>query len=112
MRRTRNRPIDDRPQPMMYCGNTTNATDATMRKMLASFLVPLAVMATLGFAIIVLNQTLQLVELADRVHPTFGTAVLFAIMAIFAICIVVPAYAFLGLPKPLIPPSETAGCRR
>ena len=80
-----------------------------MRKTLATILFPIAIITTLGFAIIVLNQTLQLVELADRIHPMFGTFVLCAIFGIFAICIFVPGYALLRLPKPLIPPSETAG---
>jgi hypothetical protein len=80
-----------------------------VRRTLTSLLVPLAIVATFGFAIIVLNQTLQLVDLADRIHPTFGTAVLVAILVVFLVGIGLPLYAFLRLPKPLVPPRQTDG---
>ena len=64
-------------------------------------------MATFGFAIIVLNQTFQLVALADRIHPAFGTAVLITILVVFLVGIGLPLYAFFRLPKPLIPPQQT-----
>lgn len=72
-------------------------------------LVPLAIVATFGFAIIVLNQTFQLVELADRIHPAFGTAVLVTVVVVFLVGIGLPLYVFFRLPKPLIPPQETTG---
>ena len=80
-----------------------------MRRTLASLLVPLAIVATFGFAIIVLNQTFQLVELADRIHPAFGTAVLITILVVFLVGISLPLYVFFRLPKPLIPPQQSAG---
>ena len=80
-----------------------------MRRTLTTLLVPLAIVATFGFAIIVLNQTFQLVELADRIHPAFGTAVLITILVVFLVGIGLPLYAFLRLPKPLIPPEQTEG---
>jgi len=80
-----------------------------VRRTLASLLVPLAIVATFGFAIIVLNQTFQLVELADRIHPAFGTAVLITILVVFLIGIGLPLYVFLRLPKPLIAPQQTEG---
>ena len=80
-----------------------------MRRTLTTLLVPLAIVATFGFAIIVLNQTFQLVELADRIHPAVGTAVLITILVVFLVGIGLPLYVFLRLPKPLIPPRQTAG---
>jgi len=80
-----------------------------LRRTLASLLVPLAIVATFGFAIIVLNQTFQLVELADRIHPAFGTAVLITILVVFLVGLGLPLYAFLRLPKPLIPPQQATG---
>jgi len=80
-----------------------------VRRTLTSILVPLAIVATFGFAIIVLNQTFQLVELADRIHPALGTAVLVAILVVFLVGIGLPLYAFLRLPKPLIPPRQAGG---
>jgi Domain of unknown function (DUF697) len=80
-----------------------------VRRTLASLLVPLAIVATFGFGIIVLNQTFQLVDLADRLHPAFGSAVLITILVVFLIGIGLPLYVFLRLPKPLIPPQQTGG---
>jgi Domain of unknown function (DUF697) len=80
-----------------------------VRRTLTFLLVPLAIVATFGFAIIVLNQTSQLVELADRIHPAFGTAVLVTIVVVFLIGIGLPLYVFLRLPKPLVPPPQTEG---
>ena len=80
-----------------------------MRRTLASLLLPLAIVATFGFAIIVLNQTFQLVELAGRIHPAFGTAVLITILVVFLAGISLPLYVFFRLPKPLIPPQQSAG---
>lgn len=82
-----------------------------MRRTLRSILLPLAIMAVVGFTIIVLNQTLQLVDLADRVHPMFGTTVLLAIVAVFLFGIGYPLSVFLRLPKPLISPPESEGPR-
>ena len=80
-----------------------------MRRTLASILFPLALVAIVGFFIIVLNQTLQLVALADRVHPVLGTTALISILAVFLFGIGYPLYAYLRLPKPLIPPAQTTG---
>ena len=60
------------------------------------------------FVLFVVNQTAQVVGLADRVSPAFGTAVLWSLLGIYVVLVAAAAIFFLGLPKPLVPPeSET-----
>lgn len=80
-----------------------------MRRRLATILVPLAILALVGFAVIVVNQSFELVALADRVHPVAGDVVFWSIVLIFAACVAVPVFALLTLPAPLVPPEEAAG---
>lgn len=80
-----------------------------MRKRLAAILVPLAILALVGFAVIVVNQSFQLVELADRIHPIAGDIVFWSIIAIFGFCVAVPLFAILTLPAPLVPPEQAEG---
>ncbi len=56
------------------------------------------------FALFVLNQTSQVVELAGRVHPSFGNFVLWALLVIYAVLLLFPAYMLLRLPRSLKPP--------
>ena len=60
------------------------------------------------FVLFVVNQTAQLVALADRVSPAFGTAVLWFLLGLYAALILSTAVFFLRLPKPLVPPSTEA----
>ena len=80
-----------------------------MYQTLKSIVLPFVFVITVGFAVILLNQTLQLAVLASQVHPLAGTIVLVAVLAVFAIGIGYPMYAYLRLPEPLIPPAETQG---
>jgi len=58
------------------------------------------------FVLFVVNQTAQVVGLADRVSPAFGTAVLWSLLGIYAALVIAAAAFFLGLPKPLAPPED------
>jgi len=72
--------------------------------------VALAVSAVIlfFFVLFVVNQTAQVVGLADRVSPAFGTAVLWFLLGLYAALLIVAAVFFLRLPEPLVPPeSET-----
>ena len=60
----------------------------------------------LGFILFVINQTNQVVQLASSVHEVFGKAVLYGLILFYAVAILIPAYLFLRLPKPLIPPDR------
>ena len=56
------------------------------------------------FVLFVVNQTAQVVGLADRVSPAFGTAVLWFLLGLYAALILAASVFFLRLPKPLAPP--------
>lgn len=56
------------------------------------------------FALFVVNQTAQVVELASRLNPGFGTAVLWFLLGLYAALIIAAALFFLRLPRPLKPP--------
>ncbi len=79
-----------------------------MRKTLLRIATLLSLLLLVSFAVILVNQTAQLVTLADRLHPAVGTAVFWSLIALFGFCLLVPLFLILRLPKPLTPPaSET-----
>jgi len=80
-----------------------------MYQTIKSIVLPLVIAITVGFVIILLNQTLQLAALASQVHPLAGKVVLASVLAVFALSIGYPLYAYVRLPEPLIPPAETSG---
>ena len=64
----------------------------------------LVALGTVVFLGLVVNQTAQLVSLANALHPTAGTAVLGVLLVVYAVCLLVPIVLFVRLPKPLQPP--------
>ncbi len=60
----------------------------------------------LFFILFVINQTAQVVQLAERVTPSFGNLVFWGLLIIYAIFILVPVFLFLSLPKSLTPPTS------
>lgn len=63
-------------------------------------------MALLTFGVIVLNQTVQIVQLATTIHPTLGTVTLWSLLGTYTILIGVPVVLVWRLPSPLIPPKN------
>lgn len=79
-----------------------------MRKTIARIAVLAGLLIIASFAVVVVNQTAQLVALADRASPLFGNILFWSLIALFAFCIAVPLYLLLRLPRPLkAPDSET-----
>jgi hypothetical protein len=64
------------------------------------------ILVLLLFIMFVINQTVQVVDLASRVSPILATVVLWGLLAVYAIIIIVPVGVFLRLPGPLQPPSS------
>ena len=58
------------------------------------------------FVLFVVNQTAQLVALADRVSPAFGTAALWFLIGLYAALLLAAAAFFLRLPSPSCPPRQ------
>jgi hypothetical protein len=60
------------------------------------------------FLVFLVNQTVQVVGLAERIHPAAGTAVLWGLLVLYAGCAVVPLVMLFRLPRPLRPPASDA----
>jgi len=58
------------------------------------------------FVLFVVNQTAQVVALADRLSPVFGQIVLWFLVGLYALGTGALAWSFLRLPKPLRPPKS------
>jgi hypothetical protein len=79
-----------------------------MEKTLRNALVLLSVLLVVAFLVFLVNQTVQAVGLADRIHPALGTAVLWTLLLLYAVCAMVPCVLLFRLPKPLKPPASDA----
>ncbi len=75
-----------------------------MSQTLKKIALLLSLLLLLCFILFVVNQTFQVVELAGRVHASFGTFILWTLLAIYAVLLLIPAYLFLRLPRSLKPP--------
>ena len=76
-----------------------------MRRTLLNAALLLVLLILASFVVFLVNQTAQVVALADRLHPALGTTVLGGLLLVYAVCLFVPVFMLLRLPKPLIPPA-------
>ncbi len=65
-----------------------------------------SVLILLLFILFVVNQTGQIVQLADKVSPSFGNFVFWALLIVYAILVLIPIFLFISLPKSLRPPKS------
>ncbi|OGP95724.1 MAG: hypothetical protein A2157_06115 [Deltaproteobacteria bacterium RBG_16_47_11] len=80
-----------------------------MNKTLKQIVFFASVLIIFFFILFVINQTAQVIQLADKVSPSFGIFVFWALLLAYAILIFIPVFLFLSLPKSLTPPrSEDA----
>ncbi len=63
----------------------------------------------LAFTVFVVNQTVQVVELAERLDPRFGLAVLWVLLVTYAVLLLTPIYLWLRLPPALAPAKSAEG---
>jgi len=77
-----------------------------MRSTAARILVWTAAFTAVAFLVVILNQTLQLALLAERIHPVAGEGVFWGLMFVYAAMVSVPFILFVRLPSPLIPPQD------
>jgi hypothetical protein len=68
-----------------------------------------SVSIVLSFAVLVINQTAQVVQLASTVHPQLGTVTLWTLVVVYTASIGVPVVMILRLPSPLRPPQTEVG---
>ena len=58
------------------------------------------------FVLFVINQTAEIVQLAEKVSPTLGEIAFWTLLAAYAVLILIPAAVFLRLPRSLMPPTS------
>ena len=80
-----------------------------MRGSLRNMLLFAASLLTIAFAVIVVNQTLQLADFAGRFHPLAGAVVFWGLIAVYGICLTVPLVLYYRLPEALKPPLSDQG---
>lgn len=80
-----------------------------MKSTFQKVLLLLAAFFLVAFSVVLVNQTAQLVGLAEGLHPVAGDATLWGLVFIYALCGLVPVFFFLRLPKPLVPPPTEDG---
>jgi len=79
-----------------------------MNPIFKKFVLLASLVILLLFGIFVINETVQVVELAERMSPTLGAVVLWALLVVYAVLIIVPLFLFLRLPRSLVPPRSDA----
>ncbi|HME61666.1 MAG TPA: DUF697 domain-containing protein [Candidatus Binatia bacterium] len=67
-------------------------------------LVPISVLVLIAVALIIARETRETVAFVSAVHPLLGHALLWSLLAIYAVCILVPIVTFVRLPKAILPP--------
>ncbi len=77
-----------------------------MNKTLKRIVVFASVLIIFFFVLFVINQTAQVVQLAEKVSPSFGNFVFWALLLVYAILLFIPVFLFLSLPKSLTPPKS------
>lgn len=80
-----------------------------MLKTLRTITLCLAGFVLLAFGLFVLNQTVQVVELAERIDPRLGLGVLWLLLVAYAILLLTPLYLWLRLPAALAPAKSDSG---
>jgi hypothetical protein len=64
----------------------------------------LAAFTVIAFALIVIRETTAVVTLAREFHPVAGQVTLWTLVLVYGVCLGVPLFLFVRLPKPLVPP--------
>ena len=80
-----------------------------MRRAIRTILLLSSLFLVVSLAVLVINQTAQLVALADRLHPLGGDVTLWSLLALYVTCLAVPAVLLLRLPRSLKVPADDSG---
>jgi hypothetical protein len=67
-----------------------------------------------AFVVVLMNRTLQLVQVASEASPILGKLVFYGLLALYTTLLLVPLILYLRLPKQLTPPTsiESSGFPR
>jgi hypothetical protein len=77
-----------------------------MNKTLKTLALLASGMMVLSFAVVVINQTAGVVQLAKEVHPALGTVTLWGLLIAYGSLIGVPVAMVVRMPRPLKPPAS------
>ena len=77
-----------------------------MKRTLRNMMLAISLVFLLFFVLFVINQTAQIVQLAERAHPLLGTMVFWMLIAVYALLVFFSLYFYLRLPKALVPPED------
>ncbi|HKZ82321.1 MAG TPA: DUF697 domain-containing protein [Anaerolineae bacterium] len=77
-----------------------------MKLQLARLALFASVFVLLCSVVFVVNQTAQVVALANTVSPVFGQVVLYGLLMIYALVVLVPIVMFARLPRAIRPPAD------
>jgi hypothetical protein len=80
-----------------------------MNKTLKQIVLFASALIIFFFFLFVINQTAQVIQLAEKVSPSFGNFAFWALILVYAILIFIPVFLFLSLPKSLRPPRTGDG---
>ncbi len=80
-----------------------------MSRAIRTVLLLLSVFLVVSFAVLLINQTAQLVALADRLHPLAGEVAFWSLLVLYVMCIAIPAVLLFRLPRSLKLPADDAG---
>jgi len=80
-----------------------------MSKTVKKIAITVAVFIVVVFAVVVFNQTVQIVQSARAVNSTLGTGVMWAFIFTYLILLTTPAVLWFRLPKRIMPPECVAG---
>lgn len=80
-----------------------------MNKKIKLFLLFLSVLTLVFFVLFLVNQTYQVVKLAETLNPFFGQVVLYTLLFIYFVCLLLPTLMILRLPKTLTIPTSGEG---
>jgi hypothetical protein len=80
-----------------------------MRTTLRNLTLMVSGFVLLSFGVLVVNQTAQVVQLANKASPTLGTVTLWTLVAVYGTLLGVPVVMFVRLPSPLVPPAKAEG---
>ena len=79
---------------------------SVMKKTLKKVVLFTSFLVLLLFILFVINQTAQVVQLAEKVTPSLGNLVFWSLLITYAVLVLVPVFLFLSLPKSLTPPKS------
>lgn len=77
-----------------------------MKKTIRIIILSVSIFILVVFILFVINQTVQVVTLAQNVHPQLGQFALYGLLFVYAFLVIFPLYLYLRLPRALQPPDS------